>query len=131
MIGDSGTDSIRVSLSALINLGIEHWRLSSWLAKLPSTDATAPARHASRRMADFLKLAELETRNMDGHPFDPGLAVHVVDTCDDPKLTAGNLVIAETLSPLVLWRGKVVKAAEVVTHRGTGPASSRAANQHP
>ena len=47
--------------------------------------AAAQARHALRRMDDFLRLCELEVQTMDGRPFDPGLAVRVIDTVDDPQ----------------------------------------------
>ena len=106
-------ESLSVPLPALVGLCVEHWRL----ARSPAGDPAA--RHALRRIEDFLKLCELEARNLDGHPFDPGLAVRVVDTVDDPGLPEGKAVIAETLSPVVLWRGAVVRAADVVTRKGT------------
>ena len=56
---------------------------------------------------------------MDGLPFDAGMAARVIDTVDDPKLPAGKSFVAETLSPLVLWRGNVVRDADIVTRRGT------------
>jgi hypothetical protein len=109
--------SLNVPLPALIGLCVEHWRLSRSITAAPRLDAAA--RHALRRIEDFLKLCELEARTLDGHPFDAGLAVRVVDTADDPLLPEGNAVIAETLSPIVLWRGTVARPADVVTHRGT------------
>ena len=112
--------SLNVPLPALVALAVEQWRLSRWLAAQPVAHAAqaGPARHALRRMDDFLRLCALEVRDMDGRPFDAGLAARVVDAADDPLLPPGSAVIAETVSPLVLWRGDVVKAAEVVTRRG-------------
>lgn len=109
--------SIEVPLAALVNLGLEHWRLAVTLGPTPA----APARHALRRIGDFLATCELEVRGLDGRAFDPGLAARVVDAVDDPGLPAGVAVVAETLSPMVLWRGNVVRAADVVTRRGVGP----------
>jgi len=108
--------SINVPLAALINLGLEHWRLAGAIG--PSPDAPA-ARHALRRIGDFLSLCELDVRVLDGRAFDPGLAACVIDTVDDPALPLGVVLIDETLSPMVLWRGRVVKAADVVTRQGT------------
>jgi hypothetical protein len=108
-----------VSLEALISLGVEHWRLATCLTSVDLRSASAQARHALRRMEDVLRDCGLEVRNMDGLPFDAGLAARVIDTVDDPRLAEGSAVISETLSPLVLWRGAVVKAADVVTRRGT------------
>jgi hypothetical protein len=102
-------------------LASEHWRLATWLAGIPgasSGSAAAPARHALRRIVDFLTAAQLEVRSMHDRPFDPGLAVRVVDAVDDPSLPAGETVIAETVSPLILWRGNVVRPADVVTRKG-------------
>jgi hypothetical protein len=106
--------SIDVPLAALINLGIEHWRLAEALGPSPA----AAARHALRRIADFLKLCELDVRTLDGRPFDAGLAARVIDSVEDASLPAGAVVIAQTLSPLVFWRGRVVRSADVVTCRG-------------
>ena len=124
-------ESLSIPLPALVGLCVEHWRLARSLASRPATRAGEPphgaspggdaaARHALRRIEDFLKLCELEARNLDGHPFDPGLAVRVVDTIDDSRLAEGKAVIDETLSPVVLWRGAVAKPADVVTRKGTG-----------
>jgi hypothetical protein len=61
----------------------------------------------------------LETVSLDGRPHDAGLAATVIDTVDEPTLPKGQTIVIETLSPMVLWRGQVVKTAEVVTGRGT------------
>ena len=120
MSPEPNRDSLSVPLPALVGLCVEHWRLAKWLAARPAHGTgDAPARHALRRMEDFLKLCELEARDLDGLPFDPGLAVRVVDTTDDPRLPEGTAVIGETLSPMVIWRGAVAQPADVVTRKGT------------
>ena len=113
--------ALEVPLPSLVGLAIEWWRLSATLGQPGSAGA---ARHALRKIEDFLRRCELEVQVMDGRPFDPGLAVRVVDAVDDETLPAGRSVIAETVSPLVLWRGRVAKEAEVVTRRGTGRGQS-------
>ena len=112
--------SMNVPLAALVALAVEQWRLSRWLAAQPAGRAAqvGAARHALRKMEDFLGQCALEVRDLDGRPFDAGLAARVVDAVDDPRLPPGTAVVAETVSPLVLWRGNVVKPAEVVTRRG-------------
>src|SRR5207249_11415611 len=99
-------------------LAVEYWRLSNWLEQSPCRQNAAPARHALRRIADFLQAQEIEVQALDGRPFDAGLAARVVDTIDDANLSEASSVIDQTLSPLVLWRGQVVKAAEVIVRRG-------------
>jgi hypothetical protein len=112
-------ESLPIPFGSLVNLGVEYHRLATWIESAGSTGA-APARHALRRLADFLKACDLEAHSMDGKPFDPGLAVRVIDSYDDPSLPPGQSVIAETLSPLVLWRGRVVKPADVVVKKNQG-----------
>ncbi|MDB5172633.1 MAG: hypothetical protein JWN51_1406 [Phycisphaerales bacterium] len=116
MADASPPESLSVPMKGLVGLGVEYWRLSQWLEQNPSA-GSAPARHALRRLDDFLRECELEVRGMDGRPFDPGLAVRVVDTIDDPAMPDGQAVIAETMAPMILWRGQVVKPADVVVKR--------------
>lgn len=115
-------ETLNVPLAALVNLAVEHWRLTGWASTLPAGGA-ALARHALRRMHDTLAACELTVRSMDGQPFDAGLAVRVVDTVDDPALPEGRATIAETVAPMVLWRAAVVRPAEVVVRRGTAGAT--------
>jgi hypothetical protein len=111
--------SLEVPLESLVALAVEHWRLSTWIADREGSDI-APARHAVRRLGDFLAQVQMEARSLDGEPADAGLAAHVVDSVDDPEMATGKVVIEETLSPLVLWRGKVIREAQVVIRRGVG-----------
>jgi len=106
--------SLTINLKSLIGLAVEWWRLS---AAVP--DAPGAARHALRKMGDFLHQCELEIQSLDGRPFDPGMAASVLDTIHDPSLARGQIVIDQTISPIILWRGTVVKPAEVVTRRGS------------
>jgi molecular chaperone GrpE (heat shock protein) len=102
-----------------VDLCIEHWRLSRAVAGTPAA-AGGAARHALRRIGDILQRFELEAHSLDGQAFDAGLAVRVVHTEDDPKSPHDKVTIGETVSPMVLWRGNVVRPADVVTRRGTG-----------
>jgi hypothetical protein len=122
MSPECAPESLPVPFATLVSVGVEHWRLARWLKEVggETSSAAAPARHAVRRIEDFLRACEFEVHTMDARPFDAGLAVHVVDTIDDAALAEGDVRIDETLSPMVLWRGTVVRAAEVVTRRGTG-----------
>lgn len=119
---DAIPDSVTVPLADLVKLGVEHWRLTDAMAKMPSGDDAAQVRHALRRIGEFLTGRELEVRPMNGQRFVAGLAARVVHSIDTPRLPAGTAVIIETVSPLVLWRGHVVQAAEVVTARGAETA---------
>ena len=121
-MSDQSQHKIEIELQPLIELAVEHWRLERSLSSASAGDL-APARHATRRIGDFLKRFELEARSLDGMACDAGLAARVVDVVDDPALPAGEAIVDETLSPLVLWRGKVIKQADVATRRGTGKSA--------
>ena len=110
-------DKLEVSVNDLVNLAVEHWRLSSWLATVGGNIGIA--RHAVRRMGDVLSRFQIEAQSLDQRPFDPGLAAKVIDTVDDPNAAKGTDTVIETLSPLVIWKGTVVRAAEIVVQRGT------------
>ena len=113
-------DEVPVPVSSLADLAVEHWRLSTWLSGVGGDTASTagPARHAVRRIGDLLRRHEVEVRPLDGLPFDAGLAARVVDTVPDATLPPGRAVVAETLSPLVLWRGTVARPADVVVRTG-------------
>ena len=114
--------SLPVPLESLVSLAVEYWRLANWVADGHAGSGggagAGPVRHVVRRMEDFLNRCEIEVRSLDGIPYDAGLAARVVDTADAPDLPEGVTVISETLAPMVLWRGRVVRAAEVATRRG-------------
>jgi len=107
-------ESISVPLSALINLAVEQARLANWLAANATGAGAGPARHAIRKLEEFLQRNELSVQSLDGRPHDPGLAAQVIDVVEDPSLPPGQAIIDQTLSPMVLWRGQVVRPAEVV-----------------
>jgi hypothetical protein len=115
---DPAPSQLTVHLSSLVDLSVEHWRLARWLDSVAPGSSAALARHALRRMGDFLKSQGLEARSLDGEIFDAGMAVKVIDVVDDPGLAEGKSVVEETVSPLVSWRGQVVRPGEVVTRRG-------------
>ena len=109
-----------IATSDMLALAIEHWRLSSW-AFITVGNAGA-VRHAARRIGDVLLRWQIEARSLDGLPFDAGMAARVIDVVEDATKPKGFEIVDETLSPLVIFRGTVVKPAEVVVRRGTGPA---------
>jgi hypothetical protein len=115
--------SVDVPLPALVNLAVELWRLKTSLVGprdgVPRGGLPPAVRHALRRVEDFLVACQIEVSDLEGQAFDVGLPLKVVDVIEDDALPLGRTVIAETLSPLVSWRGQVIKPADVVTRRGT------------
>jgi hypothetical protein len=104
--------SIEVSLASLAELAVEWWRLDRWAAD--ASESPPQARHVARRMASFLSSHGLEVLDVTGRAYEPGLAVEVLDSYRDATLPPGAQLIAETVSPIVLWRGAVVRYGQVV-----------------
>jgi hypothetical protein len=120
----AGDDSLTLPLSALVDLAIEAWRLERWLSELDSRQSTAAGRFVARRVTDFVAGCGLETVDMTGQPYEPGLAVELLGHVQDITLPPGTVLVDEMVAPLCLWHGKVVRMGQVVTRSASSPASS-------
>jgi hypothetical protein len=109
--------TVAVAVDKLVVLAVEHWRLGVTLKPVMESAGAAPVRHALRKMEEVLKGLGVEVKSLDGLPYDAGLAARVVEMVEDAELTKGTARIVETLSPMVMWEGKVVRGAEVVVAR--------------
>jgi hypothetical protein len=107
-------------LVALANIAIECWRLTRWAFESGHDRDRIVARQTSRELKSLLDGLGFEIRDLTGQPYDPGLAVDVVDAQDGGDSAAGSAKIVETIVPIVLWRGRVVKAGQVVISREGG-----------
>jgi hypothetical protein len=109
--------ALEVPLHALAELAVEWWRLDRW-ANGPHADAAhAHARHVARRLGKFLDERGLSVLDLTGRAHEPGLAVEVLDVVRDDALAPGSEVIEETIAPVVLWRGRVVRHGQVVVRK--------------
>jgi hypothetical protein len=115
LMTDELPQTLNVSLSSLAELAVEWWRLERWAAG--AEDASPQARHAARRLGRFLSEHGLEVLDVTGRPYEPGLAVEVLDAFGDPRLPEGSQVVDETVAPVVLYRGAVVRHGQVVIRR--------------
>jgi hypothetical protein len=109
--------TLEVSLSSLAELAVECWRLERWAAAFGPDAPVSPARHVARRLGKFLGERELSVLDLTGRRYEPGLAVEVVDVSRDEGAHAGTEVVEEMLSPIVLWRGTVVRHGQVVVRK--------------
>lgn len=113
---DELPQTVEVQLSSLAELAVECWRLERWAGD-PS-ESPPQARHVARRMKSFLNAHGLEVLDVTGRAYEPGLAVEVLDAYADATLPAGAQLIAETVEPIVLWRGAVVRHGRIVVRKG-------------
>jgi hypothetical protein len=107
--------TIDVPLSLLIDMAVEAWRLDRWLARHGQDQSAAGARFASRRMGECVSKLGLETADLTGQMYEPGLALELVGNLDDPTLPRGTVVIDEMTSPMCLWHGRLVRRGQAVT----------------
>ena len=112
---DELPQTLDVTLSSLAELAVEWWRLERWAGG--AEESSPQARHAARRLGRFLDEHGLEVLDVTGRPYEPGLAVEVLDAFEDPRLPAGAQVVDETVAPVVLYRGAVVRHGQVVIRR--------------
>ena len=115
---DELPQTLEVSLSSLAELAVEWWRLERWAGGAEQESSTQRARHVARRLGKFLSERGLEVIDLTGRAYEPGLAVEVLDAFEDAQLPAGAQLVDETVAPIVLWRGEVVRLGQVVVKRG-------------
>ena len=110
---DPGT--ICVEAGKLADLAIECWRLGRWLRGAERDKTRLPVRHVARKLERFLAECGIEIEDPEGEPYADGLAVEIVEVVDDERTASPS--VAETLRPIVLWRGRVVREGQVVLRR--------------
>lgn len=113
-LSDELPGKLDVPLDSLIELAIESWRLEHWLAGLPPEKVASKLRHIARRLQKFLTERELAALDLTGQKYEPGMAVEVLEVVPDENPRAGEKLIVETVAPIVMWRGRVVRHGQVV-----------------
>jgi hypothetical protein len=111
-------ETIEVGLSALAELAIDSWRLQRWAFAGGFEKDRVVARQASRALMNFLAGLGFETSDLTGQPYDPGLAVDVVDSGEDADAPAESVRIEVMLAPIVLRNGRLIRAGQVAVRRG-------------
>jgi hypothetical protein len=119
MMTDELPQTLPVTLSSLAELAVEWWRLGRVAGAATDADSSPQARHVARRLGKFLGDLGLEVLDVTGRAYEPGLAVEVLDAFEDARLPAGSQVIDETIAPVVLFRGAVVRHGQVVIRRNS------------
>jgi hypothetical protein len=102
-------ENFTVTRREMTELAVEHWRLTGALRE----GGSAAARHAARKIGDFLKARGFEAQSLDGLPYDPGMNAKVVERIKGYSPEGGDMVV-ETVTPLVMLEGEVIQGAEVV-----------------
>jgi hypothetical protein len=103
----------------LIDVSIESWRFAKLFARvLSKLDAGEAPRYANqlryflKKVDDGLEVAGLKLVNLEGQPYDPGMAVsalNIVDFGPDDKLFVEQMV-----EPIVMGQAGLVKSGTVM-----------------
>ncbi|HEU4597927.1 MAG TPA: hypothetical protein VFS10_22555 [Pyrinomonadaceae bacterium] len=109
--------TLEVPLSSLAELAVECWRLERWAGSFGPDAPVSPARHVARRLSKFLAARDVSVLDLTGRGYEPGLAVEVLDVVRDARTPPGIEVVEEMLSPIVLWRGTVVRHGQVIVRK--------------
>lgn len=103
----------------LIDVSIESWRFAKLFARvLSKLDAGETQRHAGqlryflKKLDDSLDSAGLKMVNLEGHPYDPGMAaspLNIADFGPDDRLYVDQMV-----EPIVMGQEGLVKAGTLM-----------------
>ena len=114
--------SAEQSERALIEIATESWRLSRLFARIVSKlDAGEGGRHVNqlryfqKRLEESLEGAGLKLVNVEGHPFDSGMAAEAINAADfspDEKL-----LVDQMIEPIIMGRDGLKKQGTVLLRR--------------
>lgn len=123
----SSEETIQCSLSQLVDLSVETWRLRQWVSNVDSQNAMG--RHICRKYERFFQEIGIEVLDMSGKPFEPGLAVEIVDSVQDEALEDEAVLVEEMIVPVVFYKNTVVKHGQVVVRKASSPLPDVAAEE--
>lgn len=111
-------DRICLSIEEAKDLAIQVWRIERLAETLAA--GTSPLRYASRQLNELLLKHRVETVDLRGQEYMPGLAVDVIDV-EAPKEKFIQRIV-ETIEPIVMIDGQVVHFGKVVVSGATETA---------
>lgn len=113
MIGEE----ISVSKAAIAAIALAAWRLHRKYIVSSGLDHKVPLTFGLQKIIRELKSAGIEFVEFDNVPYDGGLAVQVLHTVQDESGRRGQLIVAETVEPMVLWNDQMIHEGKVILTR--------------
>ena len=99
-------------------LALAYWRLAKWV-DAADVEHKMAATSALRQMKKFLDENNIEIIDYIGQKFDSGYSVDVLGRKSGEDLPEEDLVIVETVRPIILENGEVVKYGQAFLGIGT------------
>ena len=95
------------------DIALAYWRLEKWVNETNVERKTA-AISALRQMKRYLDENGIEIKDYLGKKYDSGFAIDVIGRNTEKNLPEEELVVSETLTPLILEKGEVLKFGQVI-----------------
>jgi hypothetical protein len=95
------------------DVALAYWRLEKWVAEINVERKTA-ATSSLRQMKRYLDENGIELKDYLGQKYDSGFAIDVIGRTTDKDLLEDQLVVSETLVPLILENGEILKYGQVM-----------------
>ena len=93
-------------------LAVAAWRLEKWIGNV-QVERKVAAKSSLRAIKKYLSDKNIEVLDLTGSPFDPGLAVSVINNESDEN-DETKLIISEMVKPIILENGSVIQFGQVV-----------------
>ena len=94
------------------DVALAYWRLNKWVESINTSRKTA-ATSSLRLLNNYLQKSNIEIKDFLGQQYDVGMAVDVISKDSAKDRPENDLIISETLSPLILQNGEIVKFGQV------------------
>ena len=108
--------------NAIINMAIEFWRFTRLFERLlTKLDAGEQKRYVSqlrwfrKKMEESLEQAGLRIVNVEGHPFDPGMAATPLNI--EEFDSDDSLIVDQMVEPIIMKEEDLVKTGTVTLRR--------------
>lgn len=122
MADSKQTTTPDVMREAVISMAVESWRFSRVFDRLlTKLDAGEQSRYKSqfrwfqKKVQEALEQADLKIVNVEGHPFDPGMAATPLNIEEFDSQDA--LMVDQMLEPIIMGNESLVKTGTVTLRR--------------
>ena len=113
---------MEMHIDAITSMAIEFWRFSRMFDRLlTKLDAGEQKRYKSqlrwfmKKMEESLEQVDLRIVNVEGHPFDPGMAATPLNIEDFNS--EDSLIVDQMLEPIIMGKDGLVKMGTVILRR--------------
>jgi hypothetical protein len=112
------TDVIRYPKEALSKIALETWRLWKSTEQMENQPGFMNIRYSIKKIKDTLEIEGISFIDLTGQEYDSGMAIDILETEEDSSRTANTLIIKEMISPIILWKKKLLKHGSAVLVKG-------------